>query len=428
MSTTTEAPRAHEAFDTFVALQQANLDLLEVSAGTGPNGTVQAPNVEEMREFIGRAVATGSILDRQPERKAAKAAIDYWTTSLILAHPPSDTLPNGSSEALLQTLAPFDPSRDPKISTAVSPFKGLEPFETADKDRFFGRSDAKAELAKRVQSQPFVLLLGPSGSGKSSLVNAGLIPELERGALADTHRIVPVPQLGRRPLAAILAAIMPDESSEQCDEHEKAIVKSPGKLGELLRSASSKRTILIIDHTGEALSRSDIQPTLEILGKALASCIGVATLLICLRESQRKQFENIAGLGEYAKSAENCFVLPPPTAQELRSMIEGPAARVGLQFEEGVVDDLVKALVGSSDALALLQFTLDRLWTARERNTITRKVYRSLGAPRQAVRNAADKVYEILSVKDQKVAEHVFEKLVVPSDDRQFIRVRIILE
>lgn len=425
MSTTMEAPRIYLAFDSFVALQQANLDLLETTAGVGADGPIQGPSVEQMRELIGRAVATGTILDRPAERKAAQAAIDYWTTSLILAHSPSDVSlgERVKSSEILQTLAPLDIGRLPEIKNEAAPFKGLEPFETADQDKFFGRGDVKAELAKRVQGQSFVLLLGPSGSGKSSLVNAGLIPDLQRNP--DAYRIIRVPQLGRRPITAILRAILPDAPSEQRDGHEKAIIKSPGKLAELLQSSSSLPTILIIDQTGEALSRSDIEPSLEILGKALASCVAVVKLLICLRESQRQQFENISGVGEYAKSPANCFVLPPPTAQELRSMIEGPAVRVGLQFEEGVVEDIVKTLVGNPDALPLLQFTLERLWASRQRNTITHDVYRALGAPRLAVRNAADKVYEGLSPDGQKVASHIFDRLLLPSGERGFIRARL---
>ena len=199
MTTLKEAVSGQAGFSSFVELQQANLDLLEQTEDkTGSS-------LEKTKNFIGRAVSTGAILQRSSERKAAQAAIDYWTTTLILSREVSSIANKTAGGSLdVPTLVPFDASRRPDIQ-AASPYKGLDPFTQEDADNFFGREDAAAELQKRLESDlPIVLLIGPSGSGKSSLIHAGLLPRLERSETLAGYKCLPVVYPGQAPLAAIL--------------------------------------------------------------------------------------------------------------------------------------------------------------------------------------------------------------------------------
>ena len=319
------------------------------------------------------------------------------------------------------TLVPFDASRRPDIQ-AASPYKGLDPFTQEDADNFFGREDAAAELQKRLESDlPIVLLIGPSGSGKSSLIHAGLLPRLERSETLAGYKCLPVVYPGQAPLAAILKAIEP--GSTTLPDVGK-IVRSPQTLNNVLSAAHSK-AILIIDQFGEAMSRDDVYPGVNVLGEALKSLIGTHKLLICIRESQRAQFEQVAGIGEYIKSPANCFSPPPPSVYELRSVIEGPAERVGLRFGEGVVEELVRSVAGNPDALPLLQFTLSKLWDYKERNEVTQESYRKVGTPREALTGTADAVLRKFSTADQDVVKRIFLKLVTPAGDKDFVRNRI---
>jgi hypothetical protein len=428
VTTLTQANSVAVAFDSFVELQQSNLALLEEKVepvgGAGP-GTPP----EKIRAFIARAVATGAILQRPSERKAAQAAIDYWTTSLILSHEypsaaaTSATVPaaEAAEHLTVAVLADFDPRKAADLTTETSPYKGLDPFTRADARDYFGREDAAEELLKRVEGADFiVLLLGPSGSGKSSLIGAGLLPRLEDKG----HKVVPVAAPGREPLAAILRAIEPDADMQKIRSDERSIVQTSGKLNELLTAVDPK-AVLVIDQFGETLTRTDVQPSLDTVGRALASLAGSHKLLICIRESQRLQFEKIAGIGEAIRSPANCFSPPSPSVYELRSMIEGPAERVGLRFGEGVVEDLVRSVAGNPDALPLLQFTLNRLWDNRERNQITQSVYRKVGSPRDALTSTAETVLQQLSESDRDLARRLFLKLVVPAGDKDFVRNRV---
>ena len=415
MTTLTQANSVNAAFGSFVELQQSNLALLEEKVDpAGGSGAGSQP--EKIREFIGKAVATGAILQGPSERKAAQAAIDYWTTSLIL----SRTMPPGLPPTVA-VLVDFDPRRTTDVKTQTSPYKGLDPFTRGDAGNYFGREDAAEELLKRVEGTDFiVLLLGPSGSGKSSLINAGLLPRLEDKG----HKVVPVAAPGREPLAAILRAIKPGADMQTIRSDERNIVKTPKTLNELLTAVDAK-AILIIDQFGETLARTDVQPSLDTVGRALASLAGTHKLLICIRESQRLQFEQTAGIGEAARSPANCFSPPPPSVYELRSMIEGPAEHVGLRFGNGVVEDLVRSVAGNPDALPLLQFTLNKLWDNRERSEITQSVYRKVGSPRDALTSTAETVLQQFSASEKDLARRVFLKLVVPAGDKDFVRNRV---
>lgn len=425
MTTLLQTMSSGAAFASFVELQQVNLELLEAKAD--PSGGSSSARPDAVLEFIGRAIATGKILQRLPERKAAQAAIDYWTTSLILSreYSPADRPEAASSADPVQVptavLAEFDPSTTRRLGPDSCPYKGLNPFTRSDAKDYFGREDAAQELQKRLEgADPVVLLIGPPGSGKSSLINAGLLPRLEDKG----RKVILVTSPGREPLAAILRAIDPAADLASIRADERRIVKTPSVLNDIV-TALSPSAILVIDQFSEALARADIQPPLDAIGRALATLSASHKLLICLRDSQRLQFEKIAGIGDAARSPSAIFSPPPPSVYELHSMIEGPADEVGLRFGSGVVDDLVRSVAGNPDALPLLQFTLNKLWDYKDRDEITQAVYREVGSPRDALTSTADKVFQQLPDAQKDLARRTFLKLVAPSGDKDFVRNRI---
>jgi hypothetical protein len=110
---------------------------------------------------------------------------------------------------------------------------------------------------------------------------------------------------------------------------------------------------------------------------------------------------------------------------ELRAAIEGPAARVGLRFEEGIVDDLVTTILGERAGLPLLQFTLLRLWEKRQRNRVTREVYREVGNPREALERAAESFYESLIPEEQETAKRILLRMIQLGEGREVTSKRI---
>ncbi len=101
---------------------------------------------------------------------------------------------------------------------------------------------------------------------------------------------------------------------------------------------------------------------------------------------------------------------------QLREAIEGPAQRVGLAFEEGIIDDLIGQALGESAALPLLQFTLSRLWELRTRNRVRLETYRVLGGMGRALSTSADAWYQQLIPEEQRTARHILLDLVRPAD------------
>src|SRR5581483_4323988 len=105
-----------------------------------------------------------------------------------------------------------------------------------------------------------------------------------------------------------------------------------------------------------------------------------------------------------------------PLASELREAIENPTELVGLKFEEGVVDELVKEILGESSGLPLLQFTLLKLWESRVRNRITWEAYRRLGGACEALARSADAFYKGLIPQDQDTVRRILLRLVRPGE------------
>src|SRR5262249_38228001 len=123
----------------------------------------------------------------------AQGLLDYWVARLY----------RGGMEPPDATLAEFDPALAPELPDELCPYLGLDAFREADNDKFFGRSELIARLVERLADQRLLAVVGPSGSGKSSLVRAGLIPALKTGALPDSQnwRYLPPIVPGSDPMA-----------------------------------------------------------------------------------------------------------------------------------------------------------------------------------------------------------------------------------
>lgn len=142
-----------------------------------------------------------------------------------------------------------------------------------------------------------------------------------------------------------------------------------------------------------------------------------------VRDDFALRARQLEALKRYAEGAGTQLSLPRPNAGELSRMISNPAELVGLKFDGDVVEDLVKELSGELTPLPLLQFTLTKLWTERDRDRVTWEVYIKVGRPREALQRTADDIYEKLSAQEQATAEKLFRALVVPSArERPFFR------
>jgi WD40 repeat protein len=362
---------------------------------------------DQIESFIRRGRATGTILSDEHDQAAAQSLLDFWATTLYRSHRP---VPESA-------LMPFDPSLAPLLDDGVVPYVGLDSFAEQKKDLFFGRARAVESLVARLQTENLVAVIGPSGSGKSSVVLAGVLPALKAGAVPGSDawaylgRIVP----GANALKS-LARVLGREAGHE-EELLAEISRDPAALLELVEQLFPGRaTLLVIDQFEEVSTLCEDGDARAIFENAVAHLVTHGTVRHIVILTMRSDFIGaVARQPALQQILETALEhLTPLTASELREAIERPAELIGLKFESGVVEALVHDILGEPAALPLLQFTLLKLWEGRDHNRVTMEAYRALGGGRLALTKTADTFMAALIPQDRVMADRIFLRLVRP--------------
>ncbi|MBN4001435.1 CHAT domain-containing protein [Nostoc sp. LPT] len=328
------------------------------------------------------------------------------------------------------------------------PYQGLSAFGEEQADFFFGREKFVDQLVAAVQSKSLVPVVGASGSGKSSVVFAGLVPNLRKignveiisfrpgnnplGNLAialNHHCHSPAPLQGenstdiqRRLDQMVLEIDLRHDETKLCD----AIASIFQNLTPLppfpTREGGISHLVLIADQFEELYTlapQEERQPFLD----ALIYAINYAprfTLVMTLRADfygyalSYRPFSDALQQGIYN--------LSPMNREELRCAIEKPAQKMKVVFEEGLTDTLIRDLGNESGRLPLLEFTLMQLWLKPKRWFLTHEAYQEIGGLEKALANYADTVLDKLSEVDRKRAEKIFIQLVCPGEGTEDTR------
>jgi WD40 repeat protein/DNA-binding SARP family transcriptional activator len=280
----------------------------------------------------------------------------------------------------------------PPTTSSVCPYKGLAAYDVADTESFYGRDDDVATCLDRLDRHPLLVVTGASGCGKSSLVRAGLIPELQRAG-----RKVAVFMPGTDPHAAMTGA---------------------------LAGIDDGSPVLVIDQFEELFTGvGDPSRAQSFCARLAAYAIGTAPVVVVVRA------DHLAALAvdaTFARLAEHGIHLVTPLAGDaLRAAIEGPAAGAGLRLEHGLVDLLVRDCEGASGALPLLSHALVETWHRRDGRVLTVEGYRATGEIRGAVARSADRLYESLPAEQRPKLRSLLLRLVSPSLDGEPVRSRV---
>jgi WD40 repeat protein len=403
-------------FPSLDSLRAAHTELLKEFRATGSTPEM----IAKVIAFIKRGSATGALLDSDSDRWAAQSQLDYWSTQLYRpGYEPPDA-----------TLHEFDPQLAPDLDDALCPYVGLDAFHERNQSTFFGRENLVGELVGKLKLVRFLAVLGSSGSGKSSVVRAGLIPELKKGALpsrAGWRYLGPMVP-GSNPLKNLARLLAPQDGEANLSEEEIASFwRSETRLAETISGQSNGNVVLIVDQfeeiftlcTDDEARRSFVDNLIRLSQAPRAEHRVIVTM--------RSDFEaNVARLPELQAVLERGVVrITPLNASELREAIEAPAARIGLKFEEGVVAALLNDTLGEPAALPLLQFTLLKLWEHRERNRITWEAYRKLGGGRETLARSADEFYNHLIPEEQVTMRRILMKMVRPGDGLEVTSSRV---
>lgn len=397
-------------YASLISLKEAHLQLLKRYRAEEGDAVI-----EDVKAFLRKGAASGALLDSDPDRASAQSLLDYWVTVLYRSeHIPPDA-----------TLAEFDPSLAPELPDSLCPYVGLNPFEEGDKENFFGRRRLLENMLNELKERRLLAIIGPSGSGKSSLVLAGLVPALKNGALdgSSTWRYFPRLVPGSDPLKSLARAIKPSDRdlSEWAEQQSALLRQDPGHLVKVVAEISETPAVIVVDQFEEVYTLCYDEAAQQLFAENLARFAKAPDrghrVLLTMRTDFEQKLALLPALlplfQEQGVKVGGADLLI--SAADLREAIEEPAKRIGLQFEDGVIDQLVKDILGEAAGLPLLQFTLLKLWKNREHNRITWNGYKSLGSARQALTIAADQFYSGLIPQDQQTAKRILLRLARPS-------------
>ncbi len=287
-----------------------------------------------------------------------------------------------------------------------NPYKGLAAFDIDDARDFHGRDDEIDELVKLVHAHRFVLVVGPSGSGKSSLVRAGLLPALADDAIpGSVHWPVTVINPGADPLTAVGAAL--DQPASRTTPDDRLVVIDQFEELYLLADTDTERAV--VDALISAVDNPAGDNRIRV----------VATLRADFFHRPLADHR----LGPLIRSA--TLAVAVPDAHRLARAIEQPAADVGLQLEAGLTSQIVADLEGRPAALPLLQFTMTELAQASTSGRITLGDYRDQGGVSGSIGQRAATIYGELGPEAREVARQVFLSLVTVTREADDVRRRV---
>ena len=292
-----------------------------------------------------------------------------------------------------------------------NPYRGLEPFTAGDAGVFFGRDDDVAVLTERVRAQPVTIVVGPSGVGKSSLVQAGLIPALGKQWSVAVVRPGqdPWPRLAAGLLAALYGLDRVVTLEESGREVTRLRAEGLGPAARFLRSRD-RPLLLVIDQFEELLADgANSDPgLLDLLLPPPEGAEEAARVVLTLRADFQHVLQSIPGF--HTRMNDRLYLLSPLTGEQMRQVVERPAAARGVKLEPGLADQILDDAVGGT--LPVLEFTLTRLWKTQRRKTLTFAGYHFMGSVRGALDRFAEDQATQLGDTTAAVLDRVLLRLV----------------
>jgi hypothetical protein len=339
-------------------------------------------------------------------------------------HGSIDELVDDLREAVAGPLPPsavFVPTRNP--------YRGLEPFEEADAVDFHGRERTVAEMVDVLRRERLLLVFGPSGIGKSSVVKAGLVPALRRGAIdgSDSWLVTemtpgsdPFEQL-RTALASVATGTLPDVVD--------VLTRSTLALDEVVRGVVPRGTnvAVVIDQFEELFThtvddgarRAFVQMLVDTAGRPDA----VVRIVVTLRADFLDRPLGYAGFADAIRG--RTVALGAMKAAEMAVAIYRPAADVGVDVERALVDRITAEAALAPGALPLVQHQMTELFGQRAANAITLAAYEESGGLAGAIGRRAEAIYLALDDRARSAARQVFLRLVSVDEEHEDTRRRV---
>jgi WD40 repeat protein/serine/threonine protein kinase/DNA-binding XRE family transcriptional regulator len=381
------------------------------------------PNLPPSLEPVLSRATAKTPINRYPNIPSLVTDFQSAVTSAGVELPPSVTLE-------------WLPADQVDLEDIENPYKGLRAFEEADAENFFGRETLIQDLLGRMGEENdlsrFLAVVGPSGSGKSSAVKAGLIPSLRRGGLPGSENwfIVELTP-GSHPFeeletALLRVAVNPPESLlGQLRQDERGLLRA---MGRILPPDKTVDLLLVVDQFEELFTLVEDEDTragfLESLLSAILDPRSRLRIVITLRADFTDRPLEYVDFGELLRQRTE-FVLPL-TPDELEQAIVHPARQAGLALEPGLSQRIIRDLGDQPGALPLLQYALTELFERRVGRRLTLQAYQDSGGVLGALGKRAEEIYTALDPSGQASARQVFLRLVTLGEGVEDTRRRVL--
>ncbi len=294
-----------------------------------------------------------------------------------------------------------------------SPYLGLRKFEVDDKDKFFGRDKWIVKLTSYLEEKNVLLLLGASGSGKSSLIQAGLIPALkDRLGSNQLVNLTFVPDVN--PFESFYGCLLANRYTQSQSKLAQT-VKEDTLVQVVQALKSDSQWLIFIDQFEELFTRTPkteqsifIKNLIKLINNSDAS----VKVIMTMRADFLDKLSPYSDLGKIHDSFSR--MLTDMEDSDLRLAIAEPAARNGVIFEKGLIDTIIADFKQQAGSLPLLQYTLDLLWNNDDiqDRVLNAKTYQDLGGVTGALQQQADKIYDKFDETQQKLAKEIFLELI----------------
>ena len=295
------------------------------------------------------------------------------------------------------------------VVSEESPYRGLQAFDKEHAKFFFGRQKVVSLIQQKLTQANFIPIIGASGSGKSSVVRAGLIPVLEKNGWRILEPILP----GVQPLAELKRAFT--QLFERTEIREiSALIDTEGLSPVISRLTGSERCLLVVDQFEEIFTlgsqEEERQRFIELLTQVSEGRLAIVTTM---RADFLEYCLNYKSLTQLIQ--EQAVYMPPLLGAELEEAIVSPADLQAYQLERGLLGAIQQEVVGQEKGcLPLLQFALTELWEQRDQQAhqLTLAKYKELGGVIGTLNRHAEKLYESFSEQQQDWVKRIFLKLV----------------
>jgi len=312
-----------------------------------------------------------------------------------------------------------------------NPYQGLAAFGEEDADFFFGQEKFVNNLAEVTHKQPLVAVVGPSGSGKSSVIFAGLIPKLRK----EGNWLIEIFRPGKQPFVPLASALMrqlePQAGETQqlreavglAGDLQQGRITLPQVVSRILERNSGKRLLLVADQFEELYTLCQVKEEQERFANELLTAIAQENITLVL--TLRADFYGYVLSYRPLRDALQEFtpqLLSSMKREELQAAIELPAQKLEVQLEPQLTQRILDDVGQEPGNLPLLEFALTRLWEKQINRELTHQAYEEIGGVKKAIANHAEQVYQQLSEIEKKQAQRIFVQLVRPGEGTEDTR------